>query len=66
MDSQLCEMFGIDPPIFAFSHCRDAVVEVSRAGGFGVLGMARMDPARVRAALDWIVEHIDGKPYSVG
>ena len=35
-------MFGIDVPIFAFSHCRDVVVEVSKAGGMGVLGMARM------------------------
>ena len=31
-------MFGIDLPIFAFSHCRDGVAAVSRAGGMGVLG----------------------------
>ena len=58
-------MFGIDVPIFAFSHCRDVVVEVSRAGGMGVLGMARMSPARVREELRWIDEHIDGKPYGI-
>ena len=30
--------FGIEFPLFAFTHCRDVVVEVSKAGGFGVLG----------------------------
>jgi NAD(P)H-dependent flavin oxidoreductase YrpB (nitropropane dioxygenase family) len=61
----MCEMFGIDVPIFAFSHCRDVVVEVSKAGGMGVLGMARMSPERVEAELNWIDEHIDGKPYGI-
>jgi hypothetical protein len=31
-------MFNIDAPIFAFSHCRDVVEEVSKAGALGVLG----------------------------
>ncbi|MEH6474297.1 MAG: nitronate monooxygenase family protein [Sneathiella sp.] len=65
MKNKLCEMFGIDVPIFAFSHCRDVVVEVSKAGGMGVLGMARMDPARVEEELNWIDAHIDGKPYGI-
>lgn len=65
MKNRLCEMFGIDIPIFAFSHCRDVVVEVSRAGGFGVLGMARMSPTRLREELRWIDEHIDGRPYGI-
>ncbi|MBK8959262.1 MAG: nitronate monooxygenase [Proteobacteria bacterium] len=58
-------MFGIDVPIFAFSHCRDVVVEVSRAGGMGVLGMARMSPARLREELKWIDDHIEGRPYGI-
>lgn len=65
MQSKLCEMFGIDVPIFAFSHCRDVVVEVSKAGGLGVLGMARMHPDRVESELSWIDEHIEGKPYGI-
>lgn len=65
MKSRMCEMFGIDAPIFAFSHCRDVVVEVSRAGGMGVLGMARMSPKRVKEELRWIDEHIEGKPYGI-
>jgi len=65
MKSKMCEMFGIDVPIFAFSHCRDVVVEVSKAGGMGVLGMARMSPERVEEELNWIDAHIDGKPYGI-
>ena len=65
MRSKMCEMFGIDVPIFAFSHCRDVVAEVSRAGGMGILGMARMNPERVEAELAWIDEHVDGRPYGI-
>lgn len=61
----MCKMFGIELPIFAFSHCRDVVVEVSKAGGMGVLGMARMSPQRVREELRWIDDHIQGKPYGI-
>jgi NAD(P)H-dependent flavin oxidoreductase YrpB (nitropropane dioxygenase family) len=65
MSNKMCEMFGIEAPVFAFSHCRDVVVEVSKAGGFGVLGMARMTPERLREELRWIDAHIDGKPYGI-
>ena len=36
----LCARYGIDFPLFAFSHCRDVVAGVSRAGGLGVFGAA--------------------------
>ncbi|MBL8385718.1 MAG: nitronate monooxygenase [Burkholderiales bacterium] len=65
MKNVMCEMFGIELPIFAFSHCRDVVVEVSKAGGMGVLGMARMSPERVREELRWVDEHIEGRPYGI-
>ena len=38
MRTELCKQLGIEIPIFAFTHCRDVVVEVSKAGGLGVLG----------------------------
>ena len=38
MRTQICDTFGIEFPIFAFSHCRDVVAAVSRSGGLGVLG----------------------------
>ena len=38
MKTPICEQLGIEFPIFAFSHCRDVVAAVSKAGGLGVLG----------------------------
>ncbi len=52
-------------PLFAFSHCRDVVVAVSRAGGFGVLGAVGFSPEQLEQELQWIDAHIDGKPYGV-
>ena len=65
MDNRVCDMLGIDFPLFAFSHCRDVVVEVSKAGGFGVYGAARTTPAELQNELEWIDEHVDGMPYGV-
>jgi len=65
VDNRVCEMLNIEFPLFAFTHCRDVVVEVSKAGGFGVLGAARMTPSELDMELDWIDENIDGMPYGV-
>ena len=62
MISKLNNKLGIEFPLFAFSHCRDVIVEVSKAGGFGVLGAAGHTPESLEIELNWIDEHIDGKP----
>jgi len=59
-------MLNIDFPLFAFSHCRDVVVEVSKAGGMGVFGAVDVrSPQAFEAELKWIDEHINGRPYGV-
>jgi NAD(P)H-dependent flavin oxidoreductase YrpB (nitropropane dioxygenase family) len=65
MKSPVCEMLGIEFPLFAFSHCRDVVAAVSRAGGFGVLGATGHTAESVHTELKWIDEHVDGKPYGL-
>jgi NAD(P)H-dependent flavin oxidoreductase YrpB (nitropropane dioxygenase family) len=65
MKSPICEMLGIEFPLFAFSHCRDVVAAVSRAGGFGVLGATGHTPQSVHTELKWIDEHVGGKPYGI-
>ena len=65
MRSPICDMLGIEFPLVAFTHCRDVVVEVSKAGGMGVLGAAGMSPDKLERELTWIDEQIDGKPYGV-
>lgn len=65
MHSLLCERLGCEVPIFAFSHCRDVVVEVTKAGGFGVLGASTFGPDVLEQELAWIDRHVDGRPYGV-
>ncbi len=65
MKSVICEMLGIEFPLVAFSHCRNVVAAVSRAGGFGVLGATAFSPAALDLELKWIDENIGGKPYGV-
>ena len=65
MKTAICKRLGIEVPIFAFSHCRDVVVEVTKAGGFGVLGAATFSPEQLEAELRWIDDHTAGRPYGV-
>src|SRR6195952_3920298 len=65
MQTPLCDEFGIEYPIFAFTHCRDVGAAVSKAGGLGVLGAVGFSPEQLEIELDWIDEHVDGKPYGV-
>jgi hypothetical protein len=62
MRTPLCSRLGIEFPIFAFSHCRDVVAEVIRAGGFGVLGAANMAPEQIAVELDWIDKQVGRVP----
>lgn len=65
MLSPICAMLGIEFPLLAFSHCRDVVVAVSKAGGMGVFGAASLPPERLEEELAWIDDHIGGRPYGV-
>ena len=63
MKPVICQQFGIDFPLFAFSHCRDVVAAVTNAGGFGVLGATAYTPEQLDHELSWIDDHVGGKPY---
>ena len=65
MNSKICELLDIEFPLVAFTHCRDVVVAVSKAGGCGVLGAVGMSPEQLEEELKWIDDHIDGLPYGV-
>jgi NAD(P)H-dependent flavin oxidoreductase YrpB (nitropropane dioxygenase family) len=65
MRTEICEKLGLEYPIFAFTHCRDVVVGVSKAGGMGVLGAVGFTPEQLKEELDWIDENIGDKPYAV-
>lgn len=65
MKTLITKMFGIELPLFAFSHCRNVVAEVSKAGGMGVLGAAGFSPEHLDEELAWLDAHVDGHPYGV-
>lgn len=65
MKTLICDQYGIDFPLFAFSHCRDVVAAVTNAGGFGVLGGAAYTPEQLDQELSWIDEQVKGKPYGI-
>ena len=65
MHTPICDELNIEFPIFAFTHCRDVVVAVSKAGGFGVLGAVGFTPEQLEIELKWIDENIGDHPYGV-
>jgi NAD(P)H-dependent flavin oxidoreductase YrpB (nitropropane dioxygenase family) len=65
MKSDICDRLGCEFPLFAFSHCRDVIAQVSKAGGFGVLGAAGHTPESLEIELSWIDKQVGGMPYGV-
>src|SRR2546423_2266549 len=65
MRTRVCDQLGSEYPVLAFSHCRDVVAAVSRAGGFGVLGATTLTPEQLEIELRWIDEAVGGRPYGV-
>ena len=56
---------GLTLPIFAFTHCRDVVAAVTKAGGLGVYGAALHSDSQIEVDLRWIEEQVEGRPYGV-
>lgn len=66
MRTPICDEFGIDYPIFAFTPSEHVAAAVSRAGGLGVLGCVRFNDAEeLDRVLTWLDDNTDGKPYGV-
>ena len=66
MHTDLCDRFGIEYPIFAFTPSEHVAAAVSRAGGLGILGAVRFnEPEELEQALTWLDDNTDGKPYGV-
>lgn len=66
MRTTLCDRFGIEHPIFAFTPSEHVAAAVSRAGGLGVLGCVRFnDTDELERTLSWLDDNTDGKPYGV-
>lgn len=65
LHTKVCDMFGAEFPIFAFSHCRDVVVAVTNAGGVGVLGELARTPDQIAQDIQWIRDRVGDKPFGI-
>ncbi|MFL5657222.1 MAG: NAD(P)H-dependent flavin oxidoreductase [Ktedonobacteraceae bacterium] len=65
MRTALCDLYGIDTPIFAFSHSPAVVAAVSKAGGFGVLGASGYEPEEFERSLTWLAQQCTGKSFGI-
>jgi hypothetical protein len=65
MRTAICDAYGIDAPIFGFSHSPRVVAAVTQAGGFGVLGASGMEPEELDRALQMISQTCQGKSFGV-
>ena len=64
LHTEICDMLGIEYPIFAFNHCRDITAAVCNAGGIGVLGVTGLSFDEKRAEVEWLRKHTD-KPFGL-
>ncbi|MHC1559064.1 NAD(P)H-dependent flavin oxidoreductase [Actinomycetospora sp. C-140] len=65
IQTKLTDLLGVEHPIVGFNRSPAVVTEVSRAGGYGVLGAVAYTAEQLDAQLTWIEEQLDGRPYGV-
>ena len=65
LHTSICDRFGVDLPIFGFTHSQDAVVAVCQAGGIGIWGATRSTPDEIEEGLANIASRVGGRPFGV-
>jgi len=65
LKTALSERFGLDVPIFGFSHSVAVTAAISNAGGMGVFGATRDTPEEIRARLAEIRTLVGRRPFGV-
>ncbi|MBI2171168.1 MAG: nitronate monooxygenase [Chloroflexi bacterium] len=65
LETPFTKEFGLQYPIVSFGHCKDVIVEICKAGGMGVYGVAGFSPEEIDRELTWIEERVEGKPFGV-
>ena len=65
MKTELCERFGIEVPIFGFSHGVEVVAAVTNAGGYGVYGATRRLPGEITAEVQATRDAVGDRPFGL-
>jgi NAD(P)H-dependent flavin oxidoreductase YrpB (nitropropane dioxygenase family) len=65
MRNRVTEMFGIDVPIFGFTHKPEVAIEITNAGGMGALAASYYQPDELERILTDMDEKTGGRPYCI-
>jgi len=65
MRNRITEMFGIEVPIFGFTHKPEVAIEITNAGGMGALAASYYQPDELERILTDMDEKTRGKPYCI-
>ena len=61
----ICDLLGIDVPVFGFAHSTAVVAAVSERGGMGVFGGTRNTPEEITAAMNDVRGLVGQRPYGL-
>ena len=65
MRTRVTDMFGINVPIFAFTHKPQVAIEVTNCGGMGALAASYYQPDELERILTDMDEKTAGRPYCI-
>jgi NAD(P)H-dependent flavin oxidoreductase YrpB (nitropropane dioxygenase family) len=65
MRNRVTEMFGIEVPIFGFTHKPEVAIEITNAGGMGALAASYYQPEELERILTDMDERTGGRPYCI-
>jgi NAD(P)H-dependent flavin oxidoreductase YrpB (nitropropane dioxygenase family) len=65
LKTRVCDMLGMQYPIFAFTHKVPVVIAVSKAGGFPVYGATRDTPEEIEQVVREVRAAIGNRPFGL-
>ncbi|QPF81785.1 nitronate monooxygenase [Bradyrhizobium genosp. L] len=65
MRNRVTEMFGVEVPIFGFTHKPEVAIEVTNAGGMGALAASYYQPDELERILTDMDRKTAGRPYCI-
>ncbi len=65
MRNRITEMFGIEIPIFGFTHKPEVAIEITNAGGMGALAASYYQPEELEKILTDMDAKTGGRPYCI-
>lgn len=65
MRNRMTEMFGIEVPIFGFTHKPEVAIEITNAGGMGALAASYYQPDELERILTDMDAKTGGRPYCI-